>query len=280
MDRLAHVNQVEWYGITAFGGTVPWPLEADRGSLDPAQVEAAFLDRNGGRTPAIGALVLENTHNFAGGVPITAEETQTLAEVAHRHGAAVHLDGARLPNAAAALAVPMSALAAGVDTVALSLTKALCAPFGALLGGRAEPVAAARGLAHHIGFGRLHRAGVFAAAGLVALETMLDRLPDDHRRARRLGEALAQVPRLEVDLETVRTNLVNIRLGAPGADAFAFADRLLESGVGLLPFSGGRLRAVTHRGIDERDIERAIETISAAAGGVASTETADHNANR
>ncbi len=102
MDRLAHVNQVEWYGITAFGGTVPWPLEADRGSLDPAQVEAAFLDRNGGRTPAIGALVLENTHNFAGGVAIDAAETAALAAVAHHFGAAVHVDGARLPNAAAA----------------------------------------------------------------------------------------------------------------------------------------------------------------------------------
>jgi len=159
MDRMAHINQVEWYGITAFGGTVPWPLEGNRGSLDPTAVEAAFLDRNGGRTPAKLCVFSRTSAPIAGGVPISADETRSLAALAHGHGAAVHLDGARLPNAAAALGVPMAALTQGVDTVALSLTKALCAPFGALLAGRAEPIEAARAMAHHVGFGRFHRAG-------------------------------------------------------------------------------------------------------------------------
>ena len=265
MDRMAHVNQVEWYGITAFGGTVPWLLEGDRGHLDPDAVEAAFLDRNGGRSPTIGALVLENTHNFAGGVAIAAAETRALAEVAHRFGAAVHLDGARLPNAAAALGIPMRDLVAGVDSVAVSLTKALSAPYGALLGGSEAAISPARELAHHLGFGRFHRAGHFAAAGLVALETMLDRLPEDHRRARALGEALAELDGLEVDLETVQTNIVNIRLAAtvPDRSAWAFADRLAERGVGLLPFSDGRLRAVLHRGIDDADVVAAAAAIRA-----------------
>ena len=268
MDRMAHVNQVEWYGFSAFGGNVPWLLEGDRGHLGPEAVEAAFLDRNGGRTPAIGALVLENTHNFAGGVAIDAAETSSLAEVAHHFGAAVHVDGARLPNAAAALGVPMRDLAAGVDSITVSLTKALSAPYGALLAGTEAAIGPARALAHHLGFGRFHRAGHFAAAGLVALETMLDRLPEDHRRARTLGEALASIDGLEVDLETVQTNIVNIQLGEmlPERDAWAFADRRAERGVGLLPFSDGRLRAVLHHGIDDADVADAAAAIRATLG--------------
>jgi threonine aldolase len=277
MDRMSHVNQVEWYGITAFGGTVPWPVEADRGSLQPAALDAAFRDRNGGRRPVITALVLENTHNFAGGVPISVEETRSLAEVAHRHGAAVHLDGARLPNAAAALGVPMRDLVEGLDTVALSLTKALAAPLGALLAGRSEPVEAARSLGHHLGFTRIHRAGHFAAAGLVAVETMLDRLPEDHRRARLLAEGLASVDGLRVDLRTVRTNIVNARLEDRLGDAWAFAARLAARGVGFLPLSEGRLRGVLHRGIDDEDVARAVDAVAAT---VASSEPRDHNANR
>ena len=158
----------------------------------------------------------------------------------------------------------MRDLVAAVDTVALSLTKSLSAPFGALLAGRADAVERARAIGHHVGFGRFHRAGAFAAAGLVALDTMLDRIPEDHRRARVLAEALAAVDGLEVDLATVQTNIVNVRLAAPGADAFAFAERLAADGVGLLPFSEGRLRAVTHRGIDDAAVEEAIAVIAGA----------------
>jgi threonine aldolase len=263
MDRMAHINQVEWYGITVFGGTVPWLLEGDRGHLDAAAIEAACLDRNGGRNPVVGALVLENTHNFAGGTVIGPQETGALAAAAHRHGAAVHLDGARLPNAAAALGIPMATLTRGVDTVAISLTKALSAPYGALLGGPRDVVERAREIGHHVGFGRFHRAGQFAAAGLVALDTMLDRLPEDHRRARLLAEALARLDGLEVDLATVQSNIVNIRLQAPGADAVAFAEALAGRDVGLLPFSGGRLRAVTHHAIADAAIREAVDAIAA-----------------
>jgi threonine aldolase len=263
MDRTSHINEVEWYGVTAIGGAIPWTLQSTRGSLDPAHVEAAFLDRNDGRTPAISTLVLENTHNFAGGVAISVAETSALSAVAHAFGAAVHLDGARLPNAAVALGVSIADLAAPVDTVALSLTKGLCAPFGGLLGGPAGVIDVVRHLAHQIGFGRLHKAGYFAAAGLVALDTMADRVIEDHRRARMLGEALARLPTLDVDLETVQTNIVIARLTREPADSWSAAADLARRGVGLLPLSGGRLRAVVHRGIDDGDIAAAIRIIAA-----------------
>ena len=121
-----------------------------------------------------------------------------------------------------------------------------------------------RSTASHLGFGRLHRAGPFAAAGLVALETMVERLPEDHRRARRLAELLAIVDGLEVDLATVQTNIVNIRLTGADPDAFAFAECLAGLGVGLLPLSGGRLRAVVHRGIDDDAIASALPLIATA----------------
>ena len=147
--------------------------------------------------------------------------------------------------------------------MALSLTKGLSAPYGALLGGRRDVIDRARAIGHHLGFGRFHRAGHFAAAGLVALDTMLDRLPEDHRRARVLAEALAPLDGLELDLASVQTNIVNLRVAAPGADAFAFAERLAQRDVGLLPLSGGRLRAVTHRGIDDAAVEEAVQIIGA-----------------
>ncbi len=189
-----------------------------------------------------------------------------LAGIAHAHGAAVHLDGARLWNAAAALGVAPAALTASVDTTTVSLSKGLCAPYGGLLAGRASVVEEARTLAFRIGFGRIHKAGYLAAAGIVALETMIDRLADDHRRARRLGEALACVDGLSVDLETVQTNIVLARLDERLGEPEALATRLRDLGVGVMAMPGGYLRAVVHRGIDDADIEAAITTIASALG--------------
>ena len=200
MDALSHINVVEWYGL-ALGGLVPRTIPSDRGHLDPATVETALADGAGGRAPRVGLVVLENTHTFAGGVAIDPDETAAVTDLAHRHGAVVHLDGARLFNAAVALGQPVSALTAGVDTIAVSLSKGLCAPYGGLLAGRAAVVQRARTLAFQIGFGRIYKSGYLAAAGIVALDTMIDRLADDHRRARRLGEGWAAIDGLDVDLE-------------------------------------------------------------------------------
>ncbi len=202
---------------------------SDRGHLDPAEVAAAFATNDYGRAPRIDLLVLENTHTFAGGVVIPPAETAELAAVAHEHGAAVHLDGARLWNAAVALGVPPASLTAGIDTIAVSLSKGLCAPYGGLLAGRADLVERARDLAFRMGFGRIHKAGYLAAAGIVALETMVDRLAEDHRRARRLGEAWAGIDGLDVDLETVQTNLVAARVDDRFGGAEAVAARLADA---------------------------------------------------
>jgi threonine aldolase len=265
LDRIAHINVVEWYALS-LGGLLARTVSSDRGHLDATEAEAALGDGAGGRAPRVSMLVLENTHTFAGGVPIPPDETGRLAGIAHAHGATVHLDGARLFDAAVALGVPPAALTAAVDTTTVSLSKGLCAPYGGLLAGRAPVIERARALAFQIGFGRIHKAGYLAAAGIVALESMIDRLADDHRRARRLGEGLARIDGLAVDLETVRTNIVLARLDERFGDPGIVEDRLRERGVGVMAMPGRHLRAVVHRGIDDDDIGSAIDIIAAVLG--------------
>jgi threonine aldolase len=186
---------------------------------------------------------LENTHTRKGGTTLSVEETATLAATAPRS----HLDGARLPNAAVALGVSLAALAAPVDTVALSLNKGLCAPYGALLAGEEAVIAEARRRLTQLGGGTVHKQGILAAAGLVALG-LVDRIADDHRRARRLAELLG--------LPEPPTNIVMTELPA------AALPKLEQRGVRAFAPGGGNVRLVTHRGIADADLEPAAAAVS------------------
>jgi threonine aldolase len=187
---------------------------------------------------------LENTRTRAGGTILTVAETAARAS----RGDRVHLDGARLANAAVALGVPLAELAAPADTVAFSLNKGLCAPVGSVLAGDAETIAAARTVLRRIGAATIHKAGILAAAGIVALD-LIDRLADDHRRARRLAELLG--------LPAPETNLVLSDLPA------AALPPLAALGVLALAPDGARVRFVTHRAIGDADIEAAAAAIRA-----------------
>jgi threonine aldolase len=184
---------------------------------------------------------IENTHTRRGGTVLSPGETAELAARAPRS----HLDGARLANAAVALGVPLAALAVPVDTVALSLNKGLCAPFGTILAGTVKTIAAARVHLKRLGGGTLHKAGIFAAAGLLALE-MIDRLAEDHRRARDLARLIGA--------EEPQTNIVAADLG-PDA-----VERLESRGVRAMQFDG-RTRFVTHRLISDDDVARAADAV-------------------
>ena len=176
-------------------------------------------------------LVLENTHTRAGGTVLTPELTAELAGAAQRHGAYVHLDGARLFNAAVALGVPVAELAAPVNTVAVSLNKGLCAPMGTILAGRAQVIELAHRTLRRLGGASVHKAGIAAAAALVALDTLVDRLADDHRRARELGALLREVPGLEVEPAEIETNIVLVDVSGAGLDPDEFLRLLAERGV-------------------------------------------------
>jgi len=206
-------------------------------------------------------LCLENTHNNAGGVAVLPERMAALGALAHRHGVSVHLDGARLLNAAAALGVPATRLTEDVDTVSLSLGKGLSAPCGALLAGARAVIDRARVNLRVIGAASLHKAGIFAAAGIVALKSMVYRLADDNRRARQLGTGLAALSGIHVDLDTVQTNIVLVDTVGPAADALLA--RLATRGVLGFRRSDTRIRFVTHRLIGDAEVSRAIAAVAA-----------------
>ncbi len=158
--------------------------------------------------------MLENTHNLCGGTVLLPGQIRELAEIAHGHGFPVHLDGSRVFNAAAALGLPVSKLVADVDTVTFCLSKGLAAPVGSMIGGTADTIERARQMRKLLG-GGMRQAGVIAAAGVVALQQMIDRLQEDHARARRLAEGIAELPYISVDLETAQTNIVFFDVKAP-----------------------------------------------------------------
>jgi threonine aldolase len=204
-------------------------------------------------------LCLENTHNRCGGTVLTVEYTMTASELAHRHGLAVHLDGARIFNAAAALGVSAAGLAADVDSVCYCLSKSLSAPVGSVLCGSAEFIEKARKKRKMLG-GGMRQAGVIAAAGLVALDTMIDRLAQDHENARRLANGLSQIPGITCSPEQTQTNIVMFGIPAD-VPARPFVDRLRERGVKVNYPSRPRIRAVTHRMVAAEDVDRALGII-------------------
>jgi len=269
MGSLAHTFLFEAGGVSALGGihvhTVP---NLPNGMLDPADVEAAVRDPHNVHYPRSRLVVLENTHNRCGGAVLSPEQTHAVAAVAHAHGLKVHLDGARIFNAAVALGVPASRLAAEADSVSFCLSKGLACPVGSVICGSKEFIAEARRVRKMVG-GGMRQAGVLAAAGIVALEEMIDRLAEDHANARLLGEAIAGIPGLSIDPKTVMTNIVIFEVTTPKITPAQVSARLLELGVKISPIEGRKMRAVTHYGIERADVERAIAALRTVMKGVA-----------
>lgn len=250
LDDEAHILHHESGALSAVAGTLPRMLPTERGCIGGAQLEAALRPPDV-HYPRSRLVCVENTHNRHGGIAHPPEAIDDLAAAARRHGLAVHLDGARLFNAAVALGVPASRLAAPADSVMFCLSKGLSAPVGSVLCGDADFIARARRFRKMVG-GGMRQAGVLAAAGLVALQQMVDRLADDHRLARLLAEALRAVPGVAIDIARVQTNMVRVDL--PDHEARTVAEALRGHGV-LVGVSGPhRLRLVTHRHITARDI--------------------------
>ncbi len=264
-DR-AHMFLYEAGGASALGGvhvrTVP---NQPDGTLRPADVEAAIRPDNV-HFPRSRLVALENTHNRCGGAALSAEQIHAVAAVAHAHGLRVHLDGARIFNAAIALGVPASTLAAEADSVSFCLSKGLSAPVGSLICSSREFIAEARRNRKIVG-GGMRQAGVLAAAGIVALEEMIDRLAEDHANARLLAEAIAEIPGLAIDPRTVQTNIVIFEVTDPALTPAELSRRLLAEGVKIDPIEERKLRAVTHYGIERAHIEEAIRALRRAVSG-------------
>lgn len=265
LEARAHIFNFEMGAMAVWSGVLPRPVVTADGLMTPDQVAAVISPPISYRTPT-SLLCLENTHNLWSGLPMDAARTEALADVARSRGLAVHLDGARIFNAAIALGTTVATLAAPCDTVMFCLSKGLAAPIGSLLVGSAELIREARRVRKLFG-GGMRQVGVLAAAGLVALDEMVDRLDEDHRRARRLAQGLAELPGVEVDPARVWTNILVFRLRpTPGepAPAARLAAGLRDRGILCIAFSDHELRMVTHVEIDDP----AIETTLTAAGEV------------
>ena len=226
-----------------------------RGVILPADVATAIRGENI-HYPRTGCVCLENTQNRCGGGVLTVAEMSAVADVAHQAGVPVHLDGARLFNAAVALGVPASTLVASIDSVTFCLSKGLSAPIGAVLCGTKDYILRARKYRKLLGSG-MRQAGIIAAAGIVALETMVDRLAEDHINARTLAFGIAELPGVSLDPTTVQTNIVIFDL-APHISVPAFIAGLLAHGVKVASTGPQRIRLVTHYGITAGDADQAL----------------------
>ncbi len=249
VESEAHIYLAESGGMAVLSGAIPRPIATEFGVISPVQLEAVLRPPDPHFAPTR-LVCLENTHNRQGGTVATVEQTDAFGEAAHRHGLRFHLDGARLFNAAVALGVPVARLAAAADSVTLCLSKGLSAPVGALFCADRETVARARHARKMLG-GGMRQAGVLAAACIVALEHMVDRLADDHRMARLLAEALAPLRGLSIDRARVQTNMVRLDLER---EARPFAEALRGRGIRVSVIGPRRLRLVTHRHIVPEDV--------------------------
>jgi threonine aldolase len=255
----AHIFWYEVGGASVVGGVVMHTVPTDsRGRLNPDDIERAIRGKDI-HYPQAALICLENTHNRCGGAVLTADYTDEVCSMAHRRGLKVHLDGARIFNAAIALGVPASALAKNVDSVALCLSKGLSAPVGSLLCGSKESVERARKFRKMLG-GGMRQAGIIAAAGIVALETMVDRLAEDHSNARRLARGLAGIEGITLAQDDIPTNIVMFHLSAE-LPIVEFSKGLEKAGVKIGLRDGRPFRAVTHRMVSSSDIDEALTRI-------------------
>lgn len=259
----SHVFSWEAGGMAALGGVVPYPLPTDAiGRMDAGAVEDAVREDDP-HLPRSRLVLVENSYGAKYGYPLPPSYFAEIEVVARRHGLALHMDGARLFNAAVAQNVPASEIAHHVDSVTFCLSKGLCAPVGSVLCGSEDFIYRARRVRKSLG-GGMRQAGVLAAAGIVALQEMVERLADDHARARMLAEGLAQLPGTRVDLDRVRTNMVFFDLADDvPLSSDQVAGRLKQSANILVGTNGSRgFRAVTHYWIGDDDIRSFLSSLA------------------
>jgi len=264
LDADSHIYYYEVGSLANVAGLMPWPLRSTAGCLDPQELEGAVRERDiHYARPRL--LCLENTHNRSGGRVVPLKRHRELCQLARDRGLAVHLDGARIFNAAIAAQVSVHEYTRDVDSVMLCLTKGLSCPLGSVLAGSHEFVARANEVRRRLG-GGMRQAGIIAAPGIVALEQMIDRLADDHRHARRLAEGLAEISGLSVDLKAVETNMVNVDHRGSGLDTEAVVGRLRDAGVMASGRPPHRIRLVVNRHHDATVIDEALLRIRRAMG--------------
>jgi len=258
MGDQSHTFRYEQGGCAALGGIMPHLVRNQLdGTLSLDEIRAAIRGEDI-HAPVTRLVCIENTHNRCGGVPLTAGYTRQVADLAHEHGLRLHVDGARLFNAAVALGVDARDLVHDADSVTICLSKGLGAPVGSVVCGSREFIDGARRARKVLG-GGMRQAGILAAAGIIALEQMVDRLADDHANAAALAAGLAQLPGVEVEPVPVRTNILFFRVTRPDIDAPALVRQFDAHGIRMLDLDPTRIRGVTNYHVTAGDVQRILE---------------------
>ena len=259
LDENSHIINYEVAALAVLSAVQPRTLRGDHGILDPDEVRQAVRPPNI-HHPRTRLICVESTHNRGGGSIYPLATLRAIRRIADDHRLGVHLDGARLFNACVASGDPVREVAAQADSVSFCLSKGLGAPVGSVVVGTHAFIEKVRRARKMLG-GGMRQAGILAAAGLVALETMVDRLKEDHANARLLAEGLAALPGVRVDLKWVQTNIVIFRLERQDLDAPGLMRKLAEQGVKALSIAPDRMRMVTHKDIDRAGITYALEAL-------------------
>ena len=260
LERTAHVIGYENSGISLLGGLFYRPIAGNRGAMDLTALEFAFESGLASKQLAPALVCMETTHNTAGGAVLPLEHMAGVQRVARAKGARVHLDGARIFNAAVALGVDAAKIAAHADSVCFCVSKGLSAPVGSLLCGSTEFIERARHFRRMLG-GAMRQSGIVAAAGIVALETMVERLRDDHANARLLAGGFEQIDRSLVAAAGIETNIVRADIAASGRSAQQWVKDLAAEGVATSDYGRSQLRFVTHRHIGRAEVEQTIAAV-------------------
>ncbi len=257
----SHVFFYEQGGASSLGGIHPrtLPNEMD-GTIAPEKIEAAVRPDDV-HFPQSRLVILENTHNRCSGTPLTPAYTTAVGRLAKRHALKLHIDGARIFNAAAALGEDVAQLVAPADSVTFCLSKGLAAPVGSVVCGDEDFITRARRVRKSVG-GGMRQAGIIAAAGIVALTEMVDRLVEDHVNARALASGLAEIPGLRIDPDAITTNIVYFHVEKQGLDAPTMVAQLGAQGVRVLPTAPDQMRAVLNYHVTAGDVQQALTVFS------------------
>jgi len=260
VEARSHIYNMESTHMTFISRVTPRPLPSHRGAMDPAEVEKN-IRRPSVHIPRTSIICIENTHNNWSGAVIPLENMKAIRDISLKYDVKLHLDGARIFNASTASGVPVKEYAALADSVMFCLSKGLSAPVGSMLTGPRDFIDYARRVRKALG-GGMRQVGVLAAPGIVALQEMVGRLGEDHARAKRLAEAIAGLPGLWLNPEEVETNIIIFGFNHPRLTIPQFLAALKERRVLALATTGG-IRMVTHKDIDDEDVERAVAAFRA-----------------
>lgn len=263
LEAEAHMYYYEVGAFSAVGGLIPRLVKGQRGVLTPQDIESALRPPNV-HFPTTSLVCIENTHNRAGGTVWTSSQIKAVIDFAHARGLKVHMDGARIFNAAIAQNIDVKELTQFVDSMMFCLSKGLSAPIGSLALGDREFIDSARRYRKMLG-GGMRQAGIIAAAGIIAIEKMIDRLKDDHSNAQTLAKGLRSIEGISIDPTQVQTNIVVYDVSGLGIDGARWIAKLNESGVKAGALEAARVRMVTHRGIERDDIEYTLTVAEKAA---------------